>query len=105
MRFHLLPIIVLVLFACNSAGFERDERQIIAKDIIRKKIPYSHSFDVVSFRQDTVLNWPDDNIKSPVSYTLEITYQDSTDAFISKKAIVIFTPVGNTVLSSSVQDR
>jgi hypothetical protein len=105
MRNVLLSFFVLALFACNSAGFEGDERQIIAKDIIRKQIPQNHSFDVVAFKQDTVFNWPDITIKHPLAYTLDFAYLDSTATLISKRGIVIFSPTGNTVLSSSIQDR
>ncbi len=105
MRYAFLSLVILVLFACHSVGFESDNRQIIAKDVIRKQISQYHSFDIVAFKQDTVFNWPDTTIKHPVSYTLDFVYTDSTDALISKRGVVIFLPTGNTVLGSSIQDR
>ncbi len=98
-------MVALVLCACNSTGFESDEKQIITKDLIQKQIPYNNSFDVVAFKQDTVLNWPNITIKHPLSYTLDFVYRDSTAALIPKRVIVIFSPTGNAVLSSSIQDR
>ncbi len=105
MKFISLPLFVLTLFSCQNAGFESDERQIIAKDEIRQQIRRARSFDVVGFKQDTILNWPDTTIKHPVSYTLDFVYNDSTGALQSKRGVVIFAPIGNTVLSSTIQDR
>jgi hypothetical protein len=103
---YLVPVLfLLTLFSCESAGFESDLRQIIAKDVIRKQLGPARSFDVAGFKQDTVANWPDTTIKHPVSYTLDFVYNDSTGAAKSKRGIVIFAPTGNTVLSSSIQDR
>lgn len=105
MRYIILWLFVITLFSCYSAGFESDERQIIAKDVIRKQVPRSRSFDVVDFKQDTVVNWPDSTIQHPVSYTLDFVYNDSTGVLKSKRGVVIFASTGNTVLSSSIQDR
>lgn len=105
MRYLFLPLIVLALFSCHSAGFESDERQIIAKDVIRNQVGRTHFFDIVSFKQATVVNWPDTTIKHPVSYTLDFVYNDSTGAVKSKRGVVVFAPTGNIVLRSSIQDR
>ncbi len=94
-----------MLFSCQNAGFESDERQIIAKDVIRQQIRGIRSFDVVDFKQDTVANWPDTTIKHPVSYTLDFVSNDSMGALKSKRGVVVFAPIGNTVLSSTIQDR
>ncbi len=105
MRYLFLSLFTLAFTGCNTEGFESDERQIIAKDLIRKQILQNHSFDVVAFKQDTVCDWQDIAIKHPVSYTLDFVYKDSTTSLISKRGIFIFSPTGNTVLSSSIQDR
>ncbi len=105
MRYAFLSLIIPALFSCHSAGFESDERQIIAKDVILNQAGRTHSFDIVSFKQDTVANWTDTTIKHPVSYTLDFVYNDSTNAVKSKRGVVVFAPTGNTVLSSSIQDR
>jgi hypothetical protein len=105
MKYLFVPLFVMVLFACHSAGFESDERQIIAKDVIRKQINQNHSFDVVGFKQDTVFNWPDTTINHPVSYTLDFVYADSATSLKSKRGVVVFAPNGHTVLSSVIQDR
>jgi hypothetical protein len=105
MKLILLSFFVLGLFACESAGFESDERQLIAKDVIRKQVGRAKSFDIIGFKQDTATNWPDTAIKNPISYTLDIVYNDSAGALRSKRGVVIFAPSGNTVLGSSIQDR
>jgi len=105
MRYLFLPLIVLALFSCHSAGFESDERQIIAKDVIRNQAGRTHSFDIVSFKQDTVANWADTTIKHPVSYILDFVYNDPTGELQSKRGVVVFAPTGNIVLSSTIQDR
>ncbi len=105
MKYLFLPLFVLALFSCRSAGFESDERQIIAKDVIRSLMHSARTFDVVGFKQDTLANWPDTTIKHPVSYTLDFVYNDSSSTLKTKRGVVIFAPEGTTVLSSSIQDR
>lgn len=105
MKFVFVSLFVLTLFSCESSGFESDERQIIAKDVIRTQVGRVPSFDIVGFKQDTVANWTDSTIKHPLSYTLDFVYNDSTGALKSKRGVVIFAPTGTTVLSSSIHDR
>lgn len=47
MRYVFLLLVVISLLYCQNAGFESDERQIIAKDVIRKQMHRARSFDVV----------------------------------------------------------
>ncbi len=105
MRYLFLSLLVLTLFSCQIGGFENDDRQIIAKDVIRAKLHHALSFDVVGFNQDTVTNWTDTTIVHPISYTLDFVYNDSSGVLKSKRGEVIFPPTGNTVLSSSILDR
>ncbi len=94
MRYLFLSLFTLALTGCNTEGFESDERQIIAKDLIRKQILQNHSFDVVAFKQDTV-DWQDIAIKHPVSYTLDFVYNDhktnghATEYIKRKKALTL----------------
>jgi hypothetical protein len=100
-----MPLFILTLFSCHPMGFDSDERQLVAKDVIRKQIGRAESFDIVGFRQDTVANWHDTTMSRPLSYTLDIVYADSSGRLQSKRGVVIFPSSGSTVLSSSIQDR
>jgi hypothetical protein len=102
---YLPALFVLCLFSCNSAGFEADDRQIIAKDLIVKQIPRARSFDIVAFKQDTVSNFSDTTYKKSLHYTLDFVYRDSANTLKSQRGVVIFAPGENTVLSTLIQDR
>jgi hypothetical protein len=89
--------------SCESKNFESDKRQIIAKDEIRNKIVRGLDFDVVSFREDTLLRSVDSNFIKPILYTLDIVYKDS-GRLVQKKGLVLFTPTANQVISSTIID-
>ncbi len=102
MRSVFLAFFVLSLCACESQNFESDKRQILAKDVIREKIPRTRSFTISSFQEDTLKDWPDSNIKHPLQYTLNFSYKDSTGALQQRKGIVVFAPSGNAILNSQI---
>lgn len=72
----------------------------MAKDAIRSQLPRrSHDFDITSFKEDTLYNPPDLNLKEAIIYTLNYHYTDSAGNVQARKAIVLFTPDGRSILN------
>lgn len=95
--------LLLVFFSCENPRFNKDKRQIIAKDEIRRKLPgAARAFDITGFNEDTLSNFSDTILKRPIRYTLDFVYKDSANVLHTKKGIVIFTPDGNSVITSSI---
>jgi hypothetical protein len=98
-----LPLVfLLVLAACDTHSFERDKRQIIAKDEIRRQLRGFHGYSITNFREDTLQTWTDSVIIHPIRYTLNFVYNDSTGNPQNSKAVIIFTPEGNAILRSEI---
>lgn len=100
MRYTILLLVVL-LASCDYGSFDKDKRQIMAKDYIRSQLPsHSHDFDITAFREDTLNDSPDSNFKRPIAYTLNYSYTDSTGVLQTKTATVLFTPNGHSIIST-----
>lgn len=97
----LLPIIII---SCETNSFDSDKRQLIAKHEIREKLKNIQSFDVTDFGEDTVKEPKDFSFKNLVRYRLNVVYKDSAGAIQSKKAFVLFTPDGKSVISSQINN-
>lgn len=103
-------ILVLMVFAssflsCENHRFDRDKRQIIAKDEIRNTLHRPRGFDVTAFREDTVATENDSDFKKQIQYSLDIEYLDSNKVLQKKKGIVMFAPDGQSVISIKITDR
>jgi hypothetical protein len=99
---YILLLFSIVVCGCESQQFESDKRQIMAKDEIRSQVKNRRSFDVVSFKEDTLDTYTDSSIKRPIRYTLNFVYKDSTGALLGKSGEVIFTPDGKSILHSHI---
>jgi hypothetical protein len=105
MRILFVIVTIFLLYSCESAGFDSDKRQIRAKDEIRTKIPpRSTDFDVVSFKEDTLHNWPDSNYKDPLEYSLDYVFKDSSGNVHHESGSVLFTPDGKSVIQTKTGD-
>lgn len=104
MKYTFLFLFTILIFSCETNAFDSDKRQLIAKNEIRGKLKNIQAFDVTSFREDTLHEWPDPEIKDPIEYTLNISYKDSTGALQNKEAFVVFTPDGKSVISSQINN-
>ena len=105
MRYFLL-LCTVILCSCETHTFDGDKRQIIAKDEVRKAIRGRGSqFDVVSFTQDTLTNFPDTLVQSPLRYTLHFTYVDSSGTHQQKTAHVLFARNGLSVLNTQIVNQ
>ncbi|HUS02979.1 MAG TPA: hypothetical protein VMY77_14675 [Chitinophagaceae bacterium] len=102
MRYLFFGVLLFAFFSCENPRFDKDKRQIIAKDEIRSKLSRARSFDITGFREDTLSTFPDSAFKNPIRYTLDFVYNDSANVLQKKKGVVIFTPDGNSVISSGI---
>lgn len=100
MRYTII-LLILFLASCDYGSFDKDKRQILAKDKVRSKLPpHSTDFDITAFKEDTLTTWPDSNIKHPIRYTLNYKFSDSTNTLQSHKAEVIFAPDGHSIIAN-----
>ncbi len=98
-----LPLVfLLALAACETHSFDRDKRQIIAKDEIRRLLRGFHGYSITNFKEDTLQTWTDSVIIHPIRYTLNFVYNDSVGNAQNSKAVVIFMPEGNAILRSEI---
>jgi len=104
MKYNII-FLLIVLAACEPRNFDRDKRQIIAKDFARQQLHGAPGFDVTGFREDTLKAWPDSMIIHPIRYTLDIVFNDSLGNRQNKTAEVIFTPGGNDILRKELLER
>jgi len=102
MKYSLLVFLLFMFFSCENPRFDKDKRQLIAKDEIRNKLQRARSFDITGFKEDTLSNFPDTTFKRPIRYTLDFVYKDSNNVLQKKKGIVIFTPDGNSIISTII---
>lgn len=100
MRYFIL-LLVLFFTGCDYGSFDKDKRQIMAKDYIHWHLPpHSTDFDVTAFKEDTLNNMLDSNFKRPIAYGIEYRYIDSTKQLQQKKATVLFTPDGHSIITA-----
>jgi len=100
MRYFIL-FTVLFFASCDYGSFDKDKRQIMAKDYVHWHLPpHATDFDITSFREDTVNNMLDSNFKRPIVYTLDYHFTDSANHVQQKKATVLFTPDGHSIITA-----
>ena len=102
MKYLFFGVLLLAFFSCENPRFDKDKRQLIAKDEIRSKLKRALSFEITGFKEDTLSSFPDSTFKNPIRYTLDFVYKDSANLFQKKKGVVIFTPDGNSVITSGI---
>lgn len=103
--FLLLLLFQLLLFSsCENHGFDADRRQIRAKDAVLHKLSKISGFDITGFREDTVRVEGDSIFPRQIQYTLYISYLDSNKTFRAEKGIVQFTPDGETIIHTRIEE-
>ena len=99
MRYTLLSVFLLILFGCDSGSFDKDKRQIMAKDALRSSLPpRSKGFDIIDFKEDTLPSWQE--LEHPIQYSMNYVYTDSSGAVQQRHGLVIFTPDGRSIIST-----
>lgn len=99
MRYILFPVFLLILFGCDSGSFDKDKRQIMAKDALRSSLPArSRGFDIIDFKEDTLPAWKD--LEHPIRYSMNYVYTDSGGVVQQRHGSVIFAPDGRSVITT-----
>jgi len=102
MHCFFLILFLLLLTGCDNGSFEKDKRQIRAKDEIRNLLPPgAKNFDVEAFREDTLTSWKD-MLKRPIRYRIDFVYKNATGVLFQKTGEVVFTPDGRSVLETTI---
>ena len=105
-QFFICNVFFIMIFtgiiSCENHGFDSDKRQIMAKNEIQKKLTRAAHFDITGFHEDTVQIPSDPNLKKQIRYTLDFVYEDSNKVVQSKKGIVMFTPDGQSIISTNI---
>jgi hypothetical protein len=97
---YIILLSVLFFASCDYGSFDKDKRQIMAKDYVRWHLPqHSTDFDVISFKEDTLNNMIDSNFKRPIAYTLNYHFTDSADHIQQRASTVLFTPDGRSIIT------
>ena len=100
MRYFII-LVLIFLASCDYGSFDKDKRQIMAKDYVRWNLPpHSTDFDITSFSEDTLSSMLDSNFKRPIRYTLVYHFTDSTKNVLQKKATILFTPDGHSIITT-----
>ena len=104
MKHIMLLFSVIFVFSCENNSFDKDKRQLIAKREIREKLPDIQSFDLKSFKEDTLHNWKDSLFKDPIRYSFDVEYTDPAGIVQNKQAFVLFTSDGKSVITSQINN-
>ena len=88
-------------WSCETNSFEKDKRQIAAKNAIRDQLPDAGYFDITGFKEDTLPS-SDAVFKRQIRYRLRFVYRDSTGIVQSGTGEVFFTPDGKSLLHTTI---
>ncbi len=101
----LFIIVTPAFFSCETHNFDRDKRQIMAKDQIHSKLYKAREYDVTGFKEDTVEVSDNPDFKKEIRYQLNFEYLDSNNVLQKKTGDVFFTPDGSSIINSKITDR
>lgn len=101
----LFVFMVPFFFSCETHNFDRDKRQIMAKDEIRSKLHKIRDYDITGFREDTVDATAEAGLKKAIRYQLDFQYTDSNNILQEKTADVFFTPDGLSIVNSAINEK
>lgn len=104
MKYIVLAFFTVLIFSCENHAFDRDKRQIVAKDEIRRRLLRVSNFDITGFKEDTLKEYLDTSFNGAIRYMLNVRYNDSTGAQVNKTGYVIFTPDGKSVINTQITD-
>lgn len=106
MRYTAFIFFGVLLLSCDNGSFDKDKRQIAAKDAIREQLPRaSHHFEITDFREDTLPAPGGPVFKQVIRYSLDFRYQDSAGRVQERTGYVFFTPDGKSLIQSQVSHQ
>jgi penicillin V acylase-like amidase (Ntn superfamily) len=98
---YLLFASVLIFTRCDYGSFDKDKRQIMAKDYVEWHLPpHATEFDITAFHEDTVSDGIDSNFKHSLAYNLSYHFTDSSHQVQQKRTTVLFTPDGHSIITA-----
>jgi hypothetical protein len=99
---YIIILSILFLAGCDSGSFDKDKRQILAKNVLHSQLPpHATDFDIISFKEDTVPQL-DSNFKRAIRYTMNFEYTDSTKTLQTATGEIFFAPDGHSVIRSVI---
>lgn len=104
MKYICLFILIIIIFSCENNSFDRDKRQLVAKNEIREKLGNIQSFDITGFKEDTLHDYNDAAFQDAIRYKLNVAYKDSAGRLQNKEAFVIFTPDGKSLINAQINN-
>src|SRR4051794_1930476 len=92
-KYQLIFILLAwLLCSCENTTFDKDKRQIAAKNAIHEKLPAAKNFEILRFQEDTLSSWTASTFKQPIRYSLSFVYTDSIGIVHNNTGRVLFTP-------------
>lgn len=106
MRYAAFIFFFVLLCSCDNGSFDKDKRQIAAKNVIREQLPRAaHHFEITQFREDTLPAPGGPEFKQVIRYTLHFHYQDSAERMQERTGYVFFTPDGKSLIQTQVSNQ
>lgn len=101
---NFLILFLLTTMACTNELVEKDHRQIVSKNEVRKTLPAgAQLFDISEFGEDT-LSSSDTPPLRHIRYRIKFHYEDVTGKMTYHTAQVLFTPDGKSVTKTEILD-
>jgi penicillin V acylase-like amidase (Ntn superfamily) len=98
---YLLFVSILIFTSCDYGTFDKDKRQIMAKDYVEWHLPaHATGFDITAFHEDTLSNDIDSNFSHSLAYNLSYHFTDSSQHMQQKTTNVLFTPDGHSIITA-----
>ena len=98
-------VVTPTFFSCETHKFDRDKRQLMAKDEIRSKLHKAREYDITGFKEDTIEVTDNPDFKKEIRYHLDFQYIDSNNVLQKENGDVFFTPDGSSIINSKITDR
>ncbi|HYK56437.1 MAG TPA: hypothetical protein VEV15_08145 [Flavisolibacter sp.] len=106
MHYTVFIFFLVLQCSCDNGSFDKDKRQIAAKDAIREQLPRaSHHFEIPQFREDTLPAPGGPVFKQVIRYTLLFRYQDSVERVQERTGYVFFTPDGKSIIQLQLSNQ
>jgi hypothetical protein len=104
MNLFFVLFLGFILISCSYSGFDKDERQIIVRNEIRKQMPPGSSFDLTWFREDTLDYSYDSVYQHPIRYMVEANFRHFNGHEGKYRVWTLFTQDGKSILGTEIQD-
>ena len=104
MNIFYLLFLGLILISCGNKSFDKDARQIIVRNEIRKQMTPGSSFDLTWFKEDTLDFSYDSVYRKPIRYIVEANFRHFNGHEGKYRVWTLFTQDGKSILGTEIQD-